>query len=51
MIAPFRTAGFSPKTCEEALDVLLNFSVKSILKKIKCMFMWVPLFTFTWSVD
>lgn len=48
---PFRTKRFSPKTYEEALDVLLSFSVKNILKKIKYKFIWVPLSTFTWSVD
>lgn len=26
-------------------------SVKEYLKKIKYMIIWVPLFTFTWSVD
>lgn len=34
----FRTMGFSPKSHEEALDVLLSFSVKHILKKIKYVF-------------
>lgn len=40
---------FSPETSGEALDGFLSFSVKSILKKKKYMFIRVPLFT--WRVD